>query len=307
MFNQTFYFSTIRKYVILVGALFDDIYIRRFDADGNETELIEVPITYAPKDKMLARIMQDPGIDRPTATLPLPCISFEMGQMKYDGSRKLNTTGRTSGIMDVTNASNFLMQYNPVPYNIDFKVYIYGKNVEDVNKITEQVLPYFTPDWTTAVKIMPEMDIIMDVPVILNHVAYSDNYDKAYDQRRAIIYTLDLVVKGYFYGPIKSKPIIKFANTSFYIVSTFPPRTYNTDEGTPAIIPVVVDNIDGTSYINTEASVGRTPRSEYVIVEPGLTVNGTPTSNAAQSIPIKEIWANSDYGYIDVIVHGDGS
>jgi T4-like virus Myoviridae tail sheath stabiliser len=48
--------------VILVGALFDDIYIRRLDSSGNETELIEVPITYSSKDKMLARVMQDPGI-----------------------------------------------------------------------------------------------------------------------------------------------------------------------------------------------------------------------------------------------------
>ena len=268
-----------------------------------------MPITYAPKDKMLARVMQDPDINRPTATLPLPCISFEMGQMKYDGSRKLNTTGFTSGTMDPASANNFLMQYNPVPYNIDFKVYIYGKNVEDANKILEQILPYFTPDWTTSVKIMPGMNITMDIPVILNHVAYSDNYDKEYAERRAIIYTLDLVVKGYFYGPIKSKPVIKFTNTSFYIVDANVVASaaiirFANGQIANGYANSTVANSTVDMRINPDAihwQVGNTPRTEYIVVEPGLTANGTPTSNAAASINVGEIWASNDYGYVEFI------
>lgn len=320
MFNQIFYFSSLRKYVILVGALFDDIYIKRFDASGNETELIEVPITYAPKDKMLARVMQDPGIDRPTATLPLPCISFEMGQMKYDGSRKLNTTGFTSGFMDPASANNFLMQYNPVPYDIEFKVYIYGKNVEDANKILEQILPYFTPDWTTAVKIMPELEITMDIAVVLKSVAISDNYDKEYSERRAIIYTLDLVVRGYFYGPIKSKPIVKFVNTSFYVAtanSIANSTLYRYANGTLAnssanstVANSSMDLRDDPDSLKWQ--VGVTPRSEYIVIQPGLDANGNPVTGYGHfvpntSVPIGEIWASNDYGYIETIFHGDGS
>jgi hypothetical protein len=321
MFNQIFYFSTLRKYVILVGALFDDIYVKRFDDHGNETELIEVPITYAAKDKMLARVMQDPGIDRPTATLPLPCISFEMGQMKYDGARKLNTTGYTSGFMDPLSANNFLMQYNPVPYNIDFKVYIYGKNVEDANKVLEQVLPYFTPDWTTAVKLMPEMGIVMDIPVVLHDVQISDNYDKTYAERRAIIYTLDLVVKGYFYGPIKSKPIIKFSNTSFYVVTANVVANSNIirfANGTVANCRSnsTIANSSADLRLNPKDlhwQVGHTPRSEYEVTTPGLDANGNPVFSyggpdvVVNSIPIGEIWASNDYGYCETIYHGDGT
>lgn len=292
--------------MILVGALFDDIYIKRFDAKGNETELIEVPITYAAKDKMLARVMQDPGIDRPSAALPLPCISFEMGQMRYDGTRKLNTTGYSSGYMDPMSSNNFLMQYNPVPYNIDFKVYIYGKNVEDVNKILEQILPYFTPDWTTSVRIMPEMNINMDIPVILHSVQYSDNYDKTYAERRAIIYTLDLLVKGYFYGPVKSKPIIKFVNTSFYI------STANVVANSTLIrfANGTIDDALDKHRINPNDLhwiVGKAKREEYVLSQPGLMANGQPTSDITQSVPVGEIWASNDYGYISEIHHGDGS
>ena len=104
MFATPFYFSLIRKYVILVGTLFNNIKISKTDADGNTISLVKVPITYAPKDKMLARVVQDPNIDRQTATIPLPAISFEMGKMTYDGSRKLNTIGRIS-VKDADNPS----------------------------------------------------------------------------------------------------------------------------------------------------------------------------------------------------------
>ena len=76
MFGQTWYFDTIRKYVILVGTLFNDIRITKNDKTGKQISLVRVPITYGPKDKMLARVFQDPNIDRPTATVPLPMISF---------------------------------------------------------------------------------------------------------------------------------------------------------------------------------------------------------------------------------------
>jgi hypothetical protein len=134
MFGQTFYFSTIRKYVILVGTLFNDIHITRTNKQGDTTALLKVPVSYAPKDKMLARVLQDPAIENQTATIPLPLISFEMGKMKYDGTRKLHTVGKVS-VRDDTLANKFKYQYNPVPYNIDFKVYIYAKNAEDGTKI----------------------------------------------------------------------------------------------------------------------------------------------------------------------------
>jgi hypothetical protein len=278
MFGQTFYFSTIRKYVILVGTLFNDIHITRSDKQGNTTALIKVPISYAPKDKMLARVLQDPAIDRETATIPLPMISFEMGQMRYDGTRKLPTVGRSS-VKNDTLANKFNYQYNPVPYNIEFKVYIYAKNAEDGTKIIEQILPFFAPDWTTTVKLIPEMDIIMDIPIVLNTINYSDNYDGAFKERRAIIWTLDLVLKGYIYGPVKKGGIIKFVKTNFYM-------------------PNVPDG-------KLNDAVGVTPIAERLTVQPGLTAEGNPTNNINETIPYNEIEASDDYGFITQIYNTD--
>ena len=255
----------------MFGTLFNDIHITRTDSTGKTTALIKVPITYGPKEKMLARVLQDPDIDRQTAVATQPMMSFEMGKLRYDGTRKLHTTGRIAN-KDTTDNNKLKYQYNPVPYNIDFTLYLYVKNAEDGTKILEQILPYFTPDWTTTVKLIPEMNVIMDIPVILNSVDSEDSYDGNFDKRRSLIWTLTFTLKGYIYGPVRKSNVIKFANTTFYIPS-----------GTP----------DGELY----TAVGNTGPAERILVQPGLLANGSPTTNAAASIPYTEIEADDDYGY----------
>lgn len=285
MFGQVFYHSTIRKYVALVGTLFNDIYIVRTDSAGNQTALIRVPITYGPKDKMIARVYQDPSISREMATaFPLPMISFEMGRMEYDGSRKKVTVNKMSEKSDLaTEQSKFRYQYVGVPYNFHFQVFVYAKQVEDGTKIIEQILPYFTPDWTTRVKLIPEMNVIIDVPVILNNVSYTDTYDGDFvKDRRQVIWTLDLTLKGFIYGPVKKSGIIKFVDTRFYI-------------------PDVPDG-------ELRSAVGNTGMSYEFTIQPGLMANGSPTSNIALTIPYSQIEVDDDYGFIKVIYdHATGN
>jgi hypothetical protein len=202
-------------------------------------------------------------------------ISFEIKNMYYDRDRKLNTIGRISS-RDSTNDDRFQYQYNPVPYNIDFSVFVYTKHTEDGTKIIEQILPYFTPDWTTTVNLIPEMNITMDIPILLNRIQYTDTYDGAYQQRRAIIWELQLTLKGYLYGPVKKSNIIKFVETNFRIPD---------------------DSI--------ATAVGNTDIDERVTVQPGLTANGTPTSNVSLTVPYTEIDINDDFGYITRIFNQD--
>ena len=216
---------------------------------------------------MLTRFENDPNIDRETAVL-LPRMSFEMTGITYDSSRKLNTLGKIA-VKD-TNKNKLKYQYNPVPYNIDFTLYVYVKNAEDGTKIIEQILPFFTPDWTSSVSLIPEMEVTMDIPVILNNISMEDTYDGDFKERRALIWTLNFTLKGYIYGPVKKGAIIKFANTSFYI-------------------PEVVTLSD---------AVGVTTPSDRVTVSPGLDANGNPTSNASISIDRTLIEATDDFGFV---------
>ena len=71
MFGNQFYHETLRKYVIIFGTLFNDIHISRVDSNGNRVQDIKVPLAYGPRDKTLARLEEDPNLDREVAiTLP---------------------------------------------------------------------------------------------------------------------------------------------------------------------------------------------------------------------------------------------
>lgn len=273
MFGQTYYFNTIRKYVILFGTLFNDIVIYRTNSSGANAQAIKVPLTYAPKEKMQARLDSDPDIDRPYSIL-LPRMSFDMKDFRYDGSRKLQTINRIA-TQDSANTSISKYQYNPVPYNIDFSLYIYVKNAEDGTKIVEQILPFFTPAWTTTINLIPELNVTMDIPITINSITTEDTYTGDFKERRMLIWTLNFTLKGYLYGPVKKSGIIKIANTNFYVA--------NTDD--------IRDSIANTSV------------SERVTVTPAMYSNGQPINYYGKagvdigSVAITEIDGNDDFGY----------
>ena len=270
MFNKTpFYFSLIRKYVILFGTLFNNIYISRTDKNGNTVDMFKVPIMYGPKETALTRVLQDANIDRPTATATLPIMAFHMTGFAYDGNRKLQTVNKLVSIdTDDPNVKKY--QWVSVPYTLGFNLYILVKNAEDGTKIVEQILPYFTPDWTVSAILIPEMNVIHDIPVVLKSINLEDDhaYNTDFRKRRTIIWTLSFDLKGYFYGPVKTSKIIKYTNTQFF----FTQGEFDTS--------------------------GKLKPVSYVTIRPGLTANGQPTSNASLSISAELINANDDYGFI---------
>lgn len=274
MFGSTFYFSTTRKYVTLFGSLFNDIHITRTNSSGDVTQVIRVPITYGPKEKMLTRVTEDPNLDRKTA-IQLPVMSFEMTNFDYDGSRKLSTVGKKV-VLNSDDPDKLNYQYNPVPYNIGFSLFVYVKNAEDGSKIIEQILPYFTPDWTISAQLIPEMNETKDIVVVLNSLRLEDSYEQDFKERRALIWIMNFTLKGYFYGPVKTSKIIKFVNTQFFIAST--------------------DNIAD--------AVGVDEAVATIEIQPGLTANGEPTANADLSIPVADIVASDDFGYVTTITEG---
>lgn len=279
MFGHTFYHETIRKYIILFGTLFNDIYIQRNDNSGTNIQNIKIPISYAPRDKILSRLDTDPGLNRQVA-VTLPRMSFDMSAMTYDPERKLNTiqknialVKRSDGLENEQERSNLKSVYNPVPYTMNFSLYVYVKNAEDGTKILEQILPFFTPDWTATVNLLPEMEITQDIPTVLNSVSTEDIYEGDFVTRRALIHTLEFTMKGYVFGPVSKSGVITLANTNFFI-----------DTDTIGSSNTIVETID------TRA---------------GLLANGSPTSNASLTIGRDEIDANDNFGYINSLTPVD--
>ena len=203
--NDYFYNDIIRKYIIIFGSVFNNLIIKRNDKTGAVTQVINVPIEYADKEKMLTRVKADPGIDRKDAII-LPRMSFDIMHVEYDPSRKVGTMGRISSGLSNTSVSSTLA---PVPYNIFLNLYVYVKNNTDGTKIIEQILPFFTPDFTIKANIIPGMQS-QDVPIVLNSVNIEDNNtsDSNIADRKILIWVLNFTIKGNFFGPTKTIPVI---------------------------------------------------------------------------------------------------
>jgi|TARA_B100000424_G_scaffold115259_1_gene86953 hypothetical protein len=222
MFKDAQYHELIRKTIVAFGTLFNDLYIYRRSSTGKINQKMKVPLAYGPKQKFLARIDQDStrGADNvKTTALTLPRIGFELTGLTYDPARKLNRIQKFKKVKgaDSKSLSNV---YMPVPYNVSFTLFTMAKNSEDALQIVEQILPMFQPDYTVSLNVMPQLDIVRDVPIILNDVTYEDSYDGAFTERRVLMYTLAFTAKMYLYGPVTSTSVIKqvqvdqFTNTN---------------------------------------------------------------------------------------------
>lgn len=199
MFGTTFGHGTLRKYVIYFGTLFNNIWLKRYDNAGNLTQTMKVPLNYGPREKFLTRLEANPDLRRPIA-IQLPRMTFEMTGIYYDPSRKLNAVNRTTApVPGDVGATRW--QYQPVPYNIDFTLSIMVKNIEDGTYIVEQILPYFNPVWTATLNLNPDLNQKHDVPITLDNIVCDDTYEGDFVQRRAVIWTLNFTMKGYFFGP----------------------------------------------------------------------------------------------------------
>jgi hypothetical protein len=95
-------------------------------------------------------------------------------------------------------------QYVPIPYNFDFSLSVYTRNTEDGTQILEQILPFFTPDFTVTVDFISTMNQKYDLPIILNSVTSSVEYEGDMSTTRLIIWDLNFTVKGFIWPIVKS-------------------------------------------------------------------------------------------------------
>lgn len=204
------YNKNIRKLVVAFGDLFNNINLIRYNPDGSEQERFLIPIAYATKERYVMRLEDDANLDK-KVQIALPRLSYEMTGMAYDATRKLVTNVKNY----VQSGSSVLGQYNPVPYNFDFNLYLYVRNIEDASQVLEHVLPYFTPDYTLKINMIPEMGQIKEVPIVFNDATHEIIYEGDRDQEtRMIVWTLRFTVKGFIFGNYSTSGLITTSITN---------------------------------------------------------------------------------------------
>ena len=213
MLGQYYYHEILRKTIISFGTIFNDIHIRHRDGAGKETSDMRVPLAYGPMQKFLARIEQQPDLNRATQ-ITLPRMSFETTGISYDATRK----GGITQTFKASDGNKLRKVFMPVPYNLGFELNILVKLNDDALQIIEQILPYFQPSFNVTIDLVGVIGEKRDVPIVLDNISFQDDYEGDFSTRRALIYTLNFTAKTYLFGPVSdtSEGLIKKVQVDYY-------------------------------------------------------------------------------------------
>lgn len=216
-----FYNNSVRKLVVGFGTLFNEIDVKRYNADDTVKESLRVPLGYGPKEKFLVRLRQPSSIDDDVKVrMTAPRLGFELTGFAYDPSRKRNTLSKriTTGASD--GVSSVRKNFAEVPYTFDFSLSVFVRHMDDGLQIIEQILPYFTPEFTVTLNLNALAQKI-DVPIVLTSVTNTAEYDGGFDSGRLINFDLNFTAKSYVYGPIKDSKIITQTITTNFFAQDF--------------------------------------------------------------------------------------
>jgi hypothetical protein len=266
---EYYYHEILRKTIIAFGTLFNDIKIKKRDNSNEVFSIIKVPIAYSPTQKFLARLRQQPNLNKPVE-ISLPRMSFEFTGLTYDNSRKVTTT-QSFIAKSSQDGTDIKKVYMPVPYNMDFELSIYSKLNDDMLQIIEQILPYFQPGYTLTVDLVNEIGEKRDIPLILNNISMQDDYEGDFSTRRSLIYTLKFTAKTYLFGPIAgadaSKDIIKKVSIGYVVgesnshlgreltYTVTPEATKNYSDNTITTLSSDISNTDTLISVQNASSI----------------------------------------------------
>lgn len=196
--KEPFYHSTIKRLVALFGSMFDEVYY--IDGFGKKQK---VPLFYGPREKWLVDRLEASDLYRLNAEQVWPRMGFEMTGMNFAPERNLNTMHKIRAY------DTGKWQYNRVPYDFSFNLFIAAKQLEPSLKIIEQVVPIFAPAMNLTVNEVDGFGTETDISVVLDSVGYDIEYQGSLADPRTIVWTLGFTMKAYLYQRNNIQQLIK--------------------------------------------------------------------------------------------------
>ena len=205
----------IRKTTVAFANLFKDIPFIKYDnITGEEIDRIKVPIIYGDKEKYTKRL---DVASNEKVQITLPRIEYGLINMLYDPARRTNQVNKIVGCN--SNGSTYVN--SPMPYNFNFEIVLYTRNIEDANQIMEYILPYFCPDYNIKINMVPEAGIIKNIPITYMGDSEDEDSSGTFDSSvRSVFRTLSFVARSYIYQPPKYYKPILFTDTNINIIQS---------------------------------------------------------------------------------------
>ena len=182
--DSYYYNQQLKNYILQFMAIFTDMQVMVGKSANNNERLIDVPIHYGHKDKVVAAIFADNNqntpIRVPTMSAYLKDIQISEKRMKGIGTERRSTYVPVGGL--IPDDIKVVHQRMPVPYDINMELAIYASNTDQFFQILEQILPLFDPQLMVQVSDAP-FDWTKLTCVKLSSIALETNYPIGNDKR----------------------------------------------------------------------------------------------------------------------------
>jgi len=245
MFGTHFYHKRVRTAVSVFGSLFNNLHVLRTNSSNQVISQVKVPLSYAKKRDFLSRIEDiGTGESEYKLAIKLPRLSFEITSMTYDATRQLPKVNTMSRAIQNSVVSRQRL-YSATPYTIGFALNIYAKNQDDALQVVEQILPYFTPQYTVTVKPFTDIPTLLeDVPITLSSVSMNDDQGTPLGSQRTIVYTLAFDMDILLHGPTSTdgQKIIRDVRTNYFLQGADSDQYLHTTKLLPTPNGVSVDS-----------------------------------------------------------------
>lgn len=201
-----FYLKALRRTIIQFLDMFNDIKVAKYDAAGNITKYVNVPVKLAGKD-IIWYWLRDNKQDKVS-----PIISAQMTGITH-------AVERVAGSHDYINTnvgSNDITRYlNPIPYDLDFNIAVFGQYMVELDQILEQILAYFNPQAFIRIDI-PELNANYEVKVVASTGSLDFPVTMAEEDYRMITWTIPFTIQTYLFRPSVDVGIIRKIFIDFY-------------------------------------------------------------------------------------------
>lgn len=200
-----FYHGHIRTAIAQFGALFADMSVVRYNADGVPVSIINpIPIKYSNQDPDLGLNSQGVNTDKQGRAGKgfqdfFPRMEFKIsGSIDKDEPRYSGAGNRIA-----TESDGIWSRYStPMSFLIPFDLTIVAKNQFDAFQLWEQISTRFTCPVNIKTKDYPIVGCAYDVPVTYLGMSIDDNYDVGYeDASRIVAITMSFQMSIHMYGP----------------------------------------------------------------------------------------------------------
>jgi len=226
--QQPFYFE-IKDMLAQFVTAFDDIVIKRYNAQRQAQDKIAVRYVYSPKQAVLYDIIN------PEKNLTLPAVAVTIGGIARDNNRVFN---KIDGFYYNSGSSTAFVK-PPVPINITINMSIIARYQNDMDQILSNFIPYSNPyviiSWPVPKEFqLPNLQEIRSEVLWDGSVSMEYPTDLNGSTKARITADTTFTIKGWLFkdnsdqGPISN---IYYIDTNFYaenIISNYYELSGNT-------------------------------------------------------------------------------